>query len=230
MPWVIGALIIGFLLFHRSPKAKPAAAVTAATTTSSAAPESAAGKPCVAPVDPLPAGAPAVPVEVGPAPTKLVVKDLKRGTGATVTDTDSVTVTVTVTVNYVGVACSTGKTFATSYPNGTVTIPLDQVIPGWTKGVAGMKLGGERLLGVPSNEAYGADGAPPLVAPDGPVWFVIEVTATRPDSVRHATVGPAHVSPTRGRPETRPGGHGGGRAGAVRPGGRRRRPQLTAPW
>lgn len=173
MPWIIGALIIGLLLFHRSPKAKPSAAVAATTTTSSSTPESAAGKPCVAPVDPLPAGAPAVPVEVGPAPTKLVIKDLKRGTGATVTDTDS------VTVNYVGVACASGKTFATSYPSGTVTVPLDEVIPGWTKGVAGMKVGGERLLGVPTDEAYGADGAPPNVAPDEPVWFVIEVTATR---------------------------------------------------
>ena len=85
-----------------------------------------------------------------------------------------------MTVGYVGETCSSGKTFATSYPNGTVTVPLDEVVPGWTKGVAGMKVGGERLLGVPSYEAYGADGAPPQVAPDEPVWFVIEVTAARP--------------------------------------------------
>jgi hypothetical protein len=29
----------------------------------------------------LPPGAPDVPVEIGPAPTKLIVKDLKVGTG-----------------------------------------------------------------------------------------------------------------------------------------------------
>jgi hypothetical protein len=151
VPGIIGALIIGFLLFHRNPRARPA---TAVTTSSAAAPESAAGKPCIAPTDPLPAGAPPVPVEVGPPPTELVVKDLKPGTGATVKGTGS------VTVNYVGVACSTGKTFATSYPNGTVTIPFDAVIAG--------------------EEAYGADGAPPGAGPDEPVWLVIEVTDAVP--------------------------------------------------
>src|SRR4051794_39159339 len=63
---------------------------------------SAAGKPCVPVADPLPAGAPNVPVKVGPPPTQLVVEDLKVGTGATVGPND------TVTVNYIGVSCSSG--------------------------------------------------------------------------------------------------------------------------
>jgi hypothetical protein len=37
---------------------------------------SAAGKPCVPVSDPLPAGAPAVPVKVGPPPAQLVMEDL----------------------------------------------------------------------------------------------------------------------------------------------------------
>ena len=40
---------------------------------------SVAGKPCVAVADPLPVGAPDVPVDVGPPPAQLVTKDLKEG-------------------------------------------------------------------------------------------------------------------------------------------------------
>ena len=45
----------------------------------------------------------------GPAPTKLMTQDLKVGTGAVVPKNAK------VTVNYVGVACSTGKIFDSSY-------------------------------------------------------------------------------------------------------------------
>jgi hypothetical protein len=62
----------------------------------------AAGKPCVPVADPLPAGAPAVPVKLGPPPAQLIKEDLKVGTGATVGAKD------TVTAHYIGVACSTG--------------------------------------------------------------------------------------------------------------------------
>jgi peptidylprolyl isomerase len=178
VPGIIGAAILGLLLLHQinntTPATKPTP-TTAATPTSPRPLESAAGKPCVATVDPLPAGAPPVDVEIGPASTTLVIKDLENDTGETVGTTG------TVTVNYVGVACSTGKIFASSYQSGESTIiPLDEVISGWAKGVAGMKVGGRRLLGVPSDQAYGTLGAPPDVAPDEAVWFVVEVTAATP--------------------------------------------------
>ncbi len=57
-------------------------ATTAPAATLPGAPESAAGKPCVARSQPLPEGAPEVDVEVGPPPTALVSKDLTVGTGA----------------------------------------------------------------------------------------------------------------------------------------------------
>ncbi len=140
------------------------------TTTPAPAAASAKGKPCVALADQLPAGAPEVPVKVGPAPTALVVEDLTPGTGATVAATS------TVTVDYIGVSCSTGKIFDASYGRGQpATFPLSQVIPGWSQGLVGMKVGGKRLLGIPSDLAYGVSGYPPGIAPDEALWFVVEM-------------------------------------------------------
>jgi len=148
---------------------------TGASGTTAAALASAKGKDCVATKGPLPKGAPEVPVQVGAPPTTLVVKDLKVGTGATVASTD------TVTVNYIGVACSTGKIFDSSWSRGqTATFGLDQVIKGWTQGLAGMKVGGERLLGIPADLAYGSTGSPPDIAPDEPLWFVVDMVSATP--------------------------------------------------
>ena len=152
-----------------------------ATTTNSTLPAegteaaSAAGKPCVPLADPLPPGAPSVPVKVGPPPPQLVIEDLKEGTGANVSPTD------TVTVNYIGVSCSSGKIFDSSYSRGQpATFPLSGVIQGWTKGIPNMKVGGQRLLGIPPEQAYGAEGRPPTIAPNETLWFVVEVVETKP--------------------------------------------------
>lgn len=116
-----------------------------------------------------------MPVEVGPPPTSLVSRDLKVGTGAVVP------AGATVTVNYIGVACSTGKIFDSSYSRGqTASFPLANVIQGWTTGIPGMKIGGERLLGIPPSQAYGAAGRPPTIASDETLWFVIDVVDSKP--------------------------------------------------
>lgn len=134
-----------------------------------AEPSSAAGKPCVGVTGPVPPSAPAVPVKQGPPPEELVVEDLVEGTGAVVQPG------ATVTVNYIGVACSTGKVFDASYGRQPATFPLAQVIPGWTQGIPGMKVGGTRLLGIPSDLAYGPGGQGGDIAPDEALWFVVEV-------------------------------------------------------
>lgn len=136
---------------------------------------SAEGKPCVPVADPLPAGAPAVPVKVGPAPTALIKEDVKPGAGATVTPG------ATVTVHYIGVACSTGKIFDSSYSRGqTATFSLSGVIKGWTDGIPGMQVGGQRLLGIPPEQAYGASGSGPNIGPNEALWFVVEVLDSKP--------------------------------------------------
>jgi peptidylprolyl isomerase len=126
---------------------------------------------CVAMTDLPPAGAPYVPVHVGPPPTQLVTEELRAGTGPAVQPGD------TVTVNYIGVSCSTGKIFDSSYGRGTTaTFPLANVIPGWQQGIPGMQIGGQRLLGIPSDLAYGAAGRPGI-APNESLWFVVELVS-----------------------------------------------------
>jgi cyclophilin family peptidyl-prolyl cis-trans isomerase len=84
----------------------------------------------------------------------------------------------TVTVQYIGVACSTGKIFDSSYSRGQpATFPLSGVIQGWTDGIPGMRVGGLRLLGIPSGEAYGSQGSPGAIAPNEALWFVVQMVS-----------------------------------------------------
>lgn len=136
---------------------------------------SAAGKPCVPVADPLPPGAPEVPVKRGPPPRDVIKEDLRIGTGPEVPPG------ATVKVHYIGVACSTGTIFDSSYSrNEPASFPLGGVIPGWQEGIPGMKVGGQRLLGIPPTKAYGASGSPPSIAPDETLWFVVEVLELPP--------------------------------------------------
>jgi hypothetical protein len=141
----------------------------APTSTSPPLPPS---KPCVGFKDTL-AGGGSMPIPVGPAPTKLVVRDLVTGTGAVVQ------AHTTLTVDYVAVACSTGKIVDASYQHGgDSTLQLDNVIGGWQLGMPGARVGGTRLLGVPAALAYGAAGRPPIIGKDEALWFQVTVKAT----------------------------------------------------
>lgn len=145
------------------------------STTFAPQPESAAGKDCVALADPLPAGAPEVPVVPGPPPTDLQITDITEGSG------EPVPAGATVTVDYIGVACSTGKIFDSSYSRGQpASFPLDGVIPGWTEGIPGMKVGGQRLLVIPPAEGYGDTGAGADIAPGETLWFVVTMNEFEP--------------------------------------------------
>jgi FKBP-type peptidyl-prolyl cis-trans isomerase len=50
-----------------------------------------------------------------------------------------------------------------------------QVIPGWDQGVAGMKVGGQRTLTIPSDMGYGARGAGGVIPPDATLLFDVEL-------------------------------------------------------
>jgi peptidylprolyl isomerase len=128
-----------------------------------------AEKPCVGLKDTLPKGSPGILLTPGPAPTKLTTTDYTVGTGALVKPNAK------VTVNYVGVACSTGKIFDSSYSRNE-PFPVDLsggVIDGWLKGIPGMKIGGVRVLGIPSSLAYGAAGSPPKIGPNEALYFLV---------------------------------------------------------
>ena len=142
---VVLALVVVFLLSRGGDDSTDVTTTGTSTTSPVDGVASAAGKPCVPVSDALPAGAPPVPVKAGPPPAQLIKEDLKVGTGATVGARD------TVTAHYIGVSCSTGKIFDSSYSrNQPVPFSLTGVIPGWTQGIPGMQVGGHRLLGIPS--------------------------------------------------------------------------------
>jgi peptidylprolyl isomerase len=108
----------------------------------------------------------------GEPPPSLVKKDLVVGSGPAAKAGD------TVTVQYVGVSWSTGKQFDASWDRGQpFSFPLGQgqVIQGWDIGVVGMKAGGRRELVIPPDQGYGAQGAPPDIAPNETLVFVIDV-------------------------------------------------------
>jgi FKBP-type peptidyl-prolyl cis-trans isomerase FkpA len=96
--------------------------------------------------------------------TELVITDTKVGAGA------EAVAGKMVTVNYTGWLYTfnpakkdhKGLQFDSSLKNGQpFTFPLGagRVIKGWDQGVAGMKVGGQRTLTIPSELAYGARGA-----------------------------------------------------------------------
>jgi peptidylprolyl isomerase len=115
---------------------------------------------------------PKVSVTAGAAPTKLEIKDLIKGTGKEVTSPAT-----SVTVNYIGVLFHGGKEFDSSWKRGeTATFSLSGVIPGWTKGIPGMRIGGRRELIIPAALAYGAKGQG-AIPPNAPLVFVIDLLA-----------------------------------------------------
>jgi peptidylprolyl isomerase len=111
----------------------------------------------------------------GPAPAKLVTKDLITGTGAEAKAGQP------VTVNYVGVLFNGGKEFDASWKRNepfTFTLGQGKVIAGWDQGVPGMKVGGRRELIIPAALAYGANGSPPTIPPNAPLVFVVDLLGT----------------------------------------------------
>ena len=87
----------------------------------------------------------------------------------------------TVEVQYVGVLFDGGKEFDTSWQSTTkpgkafsFKIGTGGVIKGWDQGVPGMKVGMRRVLVIPSNLAYGAQGSPPTIPADAPLVFAID--------------------------------------------------------
>ena len=110
------------------------------------------------------------PIDAQNLPTQLTARDEVVGTGATAEAGD------TVTVNYVG-ALPDGTVFDASQNHGqpfSFTLGAGQVIPGWDKGVAGMKEGGKRMLIIPPADAYGAQSVG-SIPPNSTLVFEIEL-------------------------------------------------------
>ena len=122
---------------------------------------------------------PKVTVPSGKPPTKLVIKDIVTGTGATAQAGD------TVSVHYVGVSYVNRKQFDASWDRHqpfTFQLGGGMVIPGWDQGIAGMKVNGRRELIIPPDLGYGAQGQPPAIAPNDTLVFVIDLLRVQPGS------------------------------------------------
>ena len=112
--------------------------------------------------------APTIGAPTGNPPATLVTKDIIVGTGAEALPTS------TMTVHYTLMAWSTGKVVESSWTSGSpATFPLANVIVGWQQGIPGMKVGGRRLLVIPPDLGYGAQGGGPI-GPNETLIFVVD--------------------------------------------------------
>lgn len=54
-----------------------------------------------------------------------------------------------------------------------------QVIPGWDKGIVGMKVGEKKTLTIAPVDAYGATGVPGVIPPNSTLIFDVELLAIK---------------------------------------------------
>lgn len=107
--------------------------------------------------------------EVKTTPSGLQYEVVKEGNGVHPTATDS------VTVHYQGRLID-GTVFDSSVERGEpATFGVSQVIPGWVEALQLMSEGAKWNLYIPSNLAYGPNGAGPMIGPNQTLIFEVEL-------------------------------------------------------
>lgn len=107
--------------------------------------------------------------EVKTTPSGLQYEVIKEGNGVHPTATDS------VTVHYQGRLID-GTVFDSSVERGEpATFGVSQVIPGWVEALQLMSEGAKWNLFIPSNLAYGPQGAGPVIGPNQTLIFEVEL-------------------------------------------------------
>jgi FKBP-type peptidyl-prolyl cis-trans isomerase len=144
-------------------------ATTAGTAAATATPPSDTSTPTPA----VPTFAPALGVNLAAmtkTPSGLSYEDKKVGTGPAATSGK------TVSVHYTGWLPDGTKFDSSRDRNEPFDFPLGagHVIAGWDEGVAGMKVGGRRLLVIPPNLGYGPAGTGPI-PPNATLVFDVEL-------------------------------------------------------
>ena len=106
-------------------------------------------------------------------PSGLQYKVITEGTGNTPKDTD------TVTVDYRGTLID-GTEFDSSFKRGEpATFAASGVIAGWKEALQLMKVGSKWQLVIPSNLAYGENGAGQVIGPNAVLIFEVELISIK---------------------------------------------------
>jgi peptidylprolyl isomerase len=100
----------------------------------------------------------------------LMYKILSPGQGG-----DSPKMGTTVKVEYTGSLLDTGAVFDSSKGRGPAEFQIGQVIEGWNEGLQMMKKGEKRLLIIPSDLGYGAQGYPGVIPGGATLVFEVEL-------------------------------------------------------
>ncbi|MEX2582391.1 MAG: FKBP-type peptidyl-prolyl cis-trans isomerase [Gemmatimonadota bacterium] len=102
----------------------------------------------------------------------LYYLDLEEGSGPEATSGQM------ATVHYTG-SLPSGEEFDSSRGRAPFQFALGagEVIRGWDQGVAGMRVGGQRLLVIPPELAYGQAGAGGVIPPGATLVFEVELLA-----------------------------------------------------
>jgi peptidylprolyl isomerase len=107
-----------------------------------------------------------------PALTKMEIKDTKPGTGPAAANGDLLFMLYTGTLADGTMFDSTSKRANKPF---TFTLGAGEVIKGWDKGLAGMKVGGKRTIGIPWAEGYGEQGSGETIPPKSDLYFDVEL-------------------------------------------------------
>lgn len=127
---------------------------------------------------------PAAPESAAAAPAaqpdvaQLISSDLRAGTGALAQSGSIVTVHYTGWLYDPKGVDTKGAKFDSSRDSGRpfqFQLGAGQVIAGWDQGVAGMKVGGQRRLVIPSSLGYGQRGAGGVIPPGAALVFDVEL-------------------------------------------------------
>ncbi len=112
----------------------------------------------------------------------LKMDDLEKGEGAMALAGKEVHVHYTGWLHDPKAEDSKGRKFDSSLDRGTpfvFALGEGQVIAGWDRGVAGMRVGGKRRLTIPPEMGYGARGAGGVIPPNATLVFEVELLAVR---------------------------------------------------
>jgi len=108
----------------------------------------------------------------------LQIQEVTAGTGAEARSGRPVRVHYTGWLYDANKADHKGNKFDSSKDHGEpfeFNLGAREVIPGWDQGVAGMKVGGKRVLTVPPHLGYGARGAGGVIPPNATLVFEVEL-------------------------------------------------------